>query len=41
MTLVFAFVRPSTLRCNNVAPSSATKVSVRSNKGASSRLESY
>ena len=39
-TLIFAFVRPSTLNCNNVTHSSMTKVSVRSNKGACLRLES-
>ena len=38
--LIFAFVRPSTLCCNNVTPSSMTKVSVCFNKGACSRLES-
>ena len=40
MTMIFAFVRPSTLSCNNVTPSFTTKVSVRSNKGARSKLES-
>ena len=40
MTLIFAFVRPSTLSFNNVTPSSTTKVSVRSNKVACSKLES-
>ena len=40
MTLIFVFVRPSTLNCNNVTFSSMTKVSVRSNKSACLRLES-
>ena len=40
MTLIFAFVRPSILNCNNMIPSSMTKVSVGSNKGACLRLES-
>ena len=40
MTLIFTCVRPSTLSCNNVAHSSTTEISVRSNKGTCSRLES-
>ena len=40
MTLIFAFVRSSALGCNNVTPSSTTKVSVPPGKGACSRSES-